>query len=156
MSDQKTLFAQPQMSQATRSADTAGLLLLIADDNQDAAESLGMLLWIEGHAVHITHDGETALAIARQIRPDVLMLDIGLPGMDGNSVARRVRESLPDARMLMVAVTGRGSDEDKETTRAAGFDHHFTKPVDLNALRKSIARWSEDNGISFAPAPSVK
>ncbi|MDO9438111.1 response regulator [Hydrogenophaga sp.] len=117
------------------------LSLLIADDHEDAAELLAMLLRDDGHSVEVAHDGKTALDMAQRLRPDVLLLDIRMPVMDGNTVARRVRETLPDARMLMLAVTGQGSAQEKAEARAAGFDRHFTKPVDTNDLRACIAEW---------------
>lgn len=122
----------------------AGLCILIADDNVDAAESLGLLIELEGHTVHLARDGREALAMAQRLRPQVAILDIGMPGMDGNTVARCIRDSLPDERMLMVAVTGRGLAQDRAHTRAAGFDHHFTKPVALGELFGRLVSWRDE------------
>jgi CheY-like chemotaxis protein len=125
-----------------------GLLMLIADDDRDAAESLVLLMELEGHTVHLAHDGEEALAVAQRIRPQVSILDIGMPALDGNSVARRIREALPGARMLIVALTGRERPEDRQRSADAGIDHHFIKPVVLSELHRCIARWRDDEAVS--------
>ena len=89
-----------------------------------------------------------ATAMAQRLRPQVAILDIGMPGMDGNTVARCIRDSLPDERMLMVAVTGRGLAQDRAHTRAAGFDHHFTKPVALGELFGRLVSWRDELNAS--------
>jgi CheY-like chemotaxis protein len=104
--------------------------VLIADDNRDAAESLAVLLRMDGHEVTIAYDGPQALAMLTQARPDVALLDIGMPGLNGYEVARRVRHGPSGRGVTLIAVTGWGQDRDKAQARAAGFDHHFTKPVD--------------------------
>jgi PAS domain S-box-containing protein len=125
--------------------------VLIVDDNVDAAESLALLLGPEGHEVEVVHDGETALAqIARQ-RPDVVLLDIGMPRLDGLQVARRVRERHPGEPITLVATTGWGQPRDREASRAAGFDHHLVKPVDPLAVLRIVA---DAPGASAAPARS--
>lgn len=126
----------------------SGLNLLIADDNRDAAESLALLMELDGHVVHIANDGRQALAMAEQLRPDVSILDIGMPGLDGNAVARSIRDSMPDQRMLLVAVTGRSNEVDRARARAAGFDQYFTKPVALGTLMSCIVQWKEEGGPS--------
>lgn len=123
-----------------------GLRLLIADDNRDAAESLGLLMELDGHIVHIANDGHEALVMAQSLKPQVSILDIGMPGMDGNAVARCIRDAMPDQRMLIVAVTGRTTDDDRATSRAAGFDRYFTKPVALGTLMECIAQWRDEGG----------
>lgn len=128
-----------------------GLLMLIADDDSDAAESLLLLMEMEGHKVHLARDGEEALALAKRIRPQVSILDIGMPAMDGNSVARRIREALPGERMLIVALTGRERPEDRQRSAAAGFDHHFIKPVVLSELHRCIARWRDEDAVAEHP-----
>lgn len=125
--------------------------LLVADDNRDAAESLALLMEVDGHTVHIANDGSEALEMAQRLRPDVCILDIGMPGMDGNTVARCLRDALPDQRMMIVAVTGRSHEEDRARSRAAGFDLYFTKPVSLSGLMGSIAQW-RDAGATPPPA----
>jgi PAS domain S-box-containing protein len=119
------------------------LSVLVVDDNQDAAESLAMLLRTAGAAVHVAHDGPTAIAEFERSEPDVVLLDIGMPDMDGCEVARRLREISPADRVALVALTGWGQDEDRRRVREAGFDHHLVKPVDLASLQSlltSLAR----------------
>jgi CheY-like chemotaxis protein len=124
----------------------SGLRLLVADDNRDAAESLALLMEVDGHTVDIAHDGREALEMAQRLQPDVCILDIGMPGMDGNTVARCIRDALPDQRMLIVAVTGRSRQDDRAMSLAAGFDLYFTKPVPLGELMGSLAQWREAGG----------
>jgi PAS domain S-box-containing protein len=114
--------------------------VLIVEDNVDAAESLAMLLHVLGHRVDVAHDGLAALAAMEQTRPDVMLVDIGLPGIDGFEVARRARRLPVGAQTLLVALTGYGQDSDKEQARAAGFDHHLTKPIEIDALKELVAR----------------
>jgi signal transduction histidine kinase len=113
--------------------------VLVVDDNQDAAQSLACLLELEGHEVRTAHDGTAALETARAFPPDVVLLDIGLPGLDGYQVARRLRELLGLEQALLVAVTGYGQEEDRRRAEEAGFDHHLAKPVDLEALHELLA-----------------
>jgi signal transduction histidine kinase len=112
--------------------------ILVVDDNQDAAESLAMLLRMSGHEVMVAHDGHQALAIAAIERPGVVLLDIGLPGMDGYEVCRRVRQQgLADAQII--AMTGYGQERDRERSREAGFDTHTVKPVEIQELMQLLA-----------------
>lgn len=106
------------------------LRILIADDNVDVAASLKMLLEMQGHEVLAAHDGMDAIARAQAENIDIALLDIGMPGMDGIEAARRLRELPTGSNALLVAITGWGQDEDRERTRAAGFDYHLVKPVD--------------------------
>jgi CheY-like chemotaxis protein len=113
--------------------------ILIVDDNQDAAEIMAMLLGISGHVVNCAYDGPSAIEAAREHAPEVVLLDIGLPGMNGYEVAPRLRAlDLPN-RLCLIALTGYGRDEDRQKTRAAGFDHHLVKPVDTQALNNILA-----------------
>jgi CheY-like chemotaxis protein len=114
--------------------------ILIADDSRDAAESLALLLRLEGHEVTVVHDGRDALAAFDTIRPEVALLDIGMPGMDGYEIARRVRQDPQGQAATLIAVTGWGQDSDKAEALAAGFHHHFTKPLDPERLRDLILR----------------
>jgi signal transduction histidine kinase len=107
--------------------------VLVADDNHDAAETLALLLQMEGHDVSIAHDGEHAVLLAEQQRPDVALLDIGMPRLNGYDAARVIRERLHSA-IVLVAVTGWGQEEDRRRAREAGFDFHFTKPLDMPGL----------------------
>jgi CheY-like chemotaxis protein len=108
--------------------------VLVADDNVDAAESLCMLLQIAGHEVRCAHDGVESVRVAEQFRPEVVLLDIGMPRLNGYGAARQIR-ALPDGpSMLLIALTGWGQDEDKRLALDAGFDRHLTKPVEPEAL----------------------
>jgi signal transduction histidine kinase len=113
--------------------------ILIADDNQDAAEALGMLLKMANHDVHVAGDGVAALELAAQVRPDVAVLDIGMPGLTGYEVAERIRAEGWGRGMVLIAVTGWGQKSDKEKAQLAGFDHHLTKPMDPMELEKLFA-----------------
>jgi CheY-like chemotaxis protein len=110
------------------------LSVLVVDDNPDQAESLAMVLQGAGHDVRVAGDGLDALEAARASRPEVVLLDLGMPGMNGFEAAHRLQQD-PAARPdLLVAVTGWSSDEDRRRTRAAGFAHHLTKPADPAAV----------------------
>jgi CheY-like chemotaxis protein len=104
--------------------------ILIADDNQDALESLALMLRLEGHEVHCASDGEEALALAGQRRPEIVVLDVGMPKLDGCEVARRIRAESWGRDAVLVALTGWGQDADRKRSREAGFDMHLVKPVD--------------------------
>jgi PAS domain S-box-containing protein len=119
--------------------------VLVVEDNPDTAESVKMLLEVRGHRVRVAYDGVAALHAARASVPDVMLVDIGLPGIDGYEVARRVRRDPDLKRIVLIALTGYGRDEDKEHARAAGFDHHLTKPVGLDALQGLVARFGRDD-----------
>jgi PAS domain S-box-containing protein len=109
--------------------------ILVVDDNVDAAETLSRLLRLQAHEVRVAHDGLAALAAASDMNPDVVLLDIGLPKLDGLEVARSLRARAGGRGPLLVAMTGFGQAEDRARTAAAGFDHHLTKPVDPKLLR---------------------
>jgi PAS domain S-box-containing protein len=113
--------------------------ILIVDDNEDAADSLGMVLGLDGHQVICAYTGAQALEQAQAFKPDIVLLDIGLPGVDGYEVARRIR-ALPDLQTVrLVAITGYGQDADKARARAAGFAEHLVKPVEFAALQCILA-----------------
>jgi PAS domain S-box-containing protein len=116
------------------------LRVLVVDDNKDAAESLAMLLRTAGAEVHVAHNGPAALEHFASREPHVVLLDIGMPDMDGCEVARRLRELAPAERVALVALTGWGQDEDRRRVREAGFDHHLVKPVDLASLQALLAK----------------
>ena len=113
--------------------------ILVVDDNVDAAEMLAEMLTLRGHGTRIAHDGAGALLAAREVHPDVIFLDIGLPGMDGYEVARRLRADPDFAVTFLVALTGWGSADDKRRAHEAGFDVHLTKPVDVAAVDAVVA-----------------
>ena len=112
--------------------------LLAIEDNADAAESLAMLLGFEGHEVFRAHDGANAVRTAERVRPDVVLMDIGLPIMNGYEACRRIRESAWGAPIVMVAITGWGQEEDREQSNAAGLDLHLVKPVDHDELLRVV------------------
>ena len=112
--------------------------VLIADDNLDAAESLQLWLQLAGHDVQIAGNGVTALKVAEEFKPDVALLDLGMPGLSGFDVARRIRESTWGSGMVLVALTGWGQDEDRRRSADAGFDHHLTKPIAPEAIESLI------------------
>jgi CheY-like chemotaxis protein len=116
---------------------TEGPRVLVVDDNHDAADSLAMLLRFWGYDTRVAYDGMQALAVAPAYRPDALCIDLGLPGLDGCEVARRLRPSLPRPPVL-VAVTGYGDADHRRRAVAAGFDHFLLKPVDLDVLRRLL------------------
>jgi PAS domain S-box-containing protein len=113
--------------------------VLIVDDNDDGAESLSLLLQFAGHETKKAHDGPEAIELAGRYRPDVMLLDIGLPGMSGYEVCRRIRQEPWGAAMTIVALTGWGMEEDRKRSIEAGFDTHMVKPVDHDELMKLLA-----------------
>ena len=114
--------------------------ILVVDDNVDTAESLALLLRLRGHEVEVAYDGSAALEAAGSFHPEIVLLDIGLPELDGYQVASRLRERRRTAKMMLVALTGYGQEEDQHRAREAGFNHHLTKPVDLPILYELLAR----------------
>jgi signal transduction histidine kinase/CheY-like chemotaxis protein len=127
---------------AGRSTDTksaydspaASLRILVVDDNVDAVTTLAALLGMHGHEVRTAHDGLQALDVMKEFTPDVAILDIGMPKMNGYAVAARIRECMGENQPLLVAITGWGQEEDRLRSKAAGFDHHLVKPVDPSVL----------------------
>jgi PAS domain S-box-containing protein len=115
------------------------LRVLVADDSRDNADSCAMLLRISGHDVLTAYSGHDALALAEKFTPQLALVDIGMPGMNGYEVARRIRAAEWGADMMLVAVTGWGQVEDKRQAEAAGFDHHLVKPIDLKVLQPLFA-----------------
>lgn len=113
--------------------------MLVVDDNVDAAQTLGMLLESSGHDVRIVHDGPTALQAALDYRPDVMLLDIGLPGLNGFEVAKAIRLQPMLKDTVLVAMTGYGLETDKQRSREAGFNHHLVKPTDFVDVEKILA-----------------
>jgi CheY-like chemotaxis protein len=112
--------------------------IVIADDNRDSADSMAMLLGAFGHEVHVAYDGSQAVAKAKETKPDIVLLDIGMPGMDGYECARAIRACDWAAKTLLVALTGWGQEDDKRRSREAGFDRHLTKPVDPAQLESAL------------------
>jgi CheY-like chemotaxis protein/two-component sensor histidine kinase len=113
---------------------SSGRRLLVVDDNADAATTLAMLLQLKGYEVHVAHDGRTALAMAAAIRPELVFLDLGMPGMDGFETARRLRGTAESEKIVLVALTGWGQEDDRRRTAEAGFDHHLVKPPEPDRI----------------------
>jgi PAS domain S-box-containing protein len=124
---------------AHTSTNRATYRILVVDDNQDSADSLAMLLELTGHTVLTAHDGQAALDAAAQHRPDVVLLDIGLPTLNGHEVCRRIRQQPWGNDMVLIALTGWGQDEDRRRSQEAGFDGHLVKPVDHTRLVTLLA-----------------
>ena len=115
------------------------LRILVVDDNRDAAHSVATLLRMLGYEIEVAHDGPASLEVAAAYRPDVVLLDIGLPGMDGYEVARRMRDLPPLANVSLIALTGWGQEEDRRRSQIAGFNYHLIKPLNLNSLESLLA-----------------
>ena len=124
-------------------ATGSSLKVLVVDDNEDSAESLAMLLQVCGHDVRLAHDGLRALEEALDYQPDVVLLDIGLPKMDGYEVAAKLRRQPAHQTCVMVALTGYGQESDRQRSLDAGFDHHLVKPADFTKLQQILAEASE-------------
>jgi CheY-like chemotaxis protein len=114
--------------------------ILVVDDNVDAAEGLGLLLRQMGHDVQVAHDGPAALEAARDNRPDLVLLDIGMPGVDGYSVVERLRKDERLDKVRFIAVTGTSGDEARQRSHEVGFEEHLVKPLDLETLRRLLER----------------
>ncbi|HZT82776.1 MAG TPA: ATP-binding protein, partial [Gemmataceae bacterium] len=128
------LTAQPAVPAPARKA----LRILMVEDNRDAAESLRLFLQLSGHEVAVAHTGPAGVEAARRFHPDVVLCDIGLPGMDGYGVAGALRHDHQTARTRLIALTGYGQEEDRRRAFAAGFDVHLTKPVDPADLQRVL------------------
>jgi two-component system, chemotaxis family, CheB/CheR fusion protein len=131
--------APSQLTQA-QPVPTPSLRILIVDDNHDSADMLATLLQFAGHETFAAHDGSAAVEMAATLDPDVILLDIGLPILDGYEAARRIRtQQGQERRPLLIALTGWGQDEDRRRTEEAGFDAHLVKPVDDAVLARLLA-----------------
>jgi len=133
------LATMPQTAPVVQPAPTVSRRILVVDDSRDSAKSLAMLLKFSGHDVHTAYDGLEAVEAAATLQPDVILLDIGMPQLNGYEAARRIREQQRQKRLTLVALTGWGQDEDRRLSQDAGFDSHLVKPVDLAALIKLLA-----------------
>jgi signal transduction histidine kinase/ActR/RegA family two-component response regulator len=120
--------------------------VLVVDDHRDSAESLAMLLTAMGHEVEKAYDGQQAIDMASTLRPDLLLLDIGMPQMDGYEACRRIKSEPWGEKMCVVALTGWGQEEDRRKSQAAGFDHHLVKPVEMGQLAQLIERLDTPGG----------
>jgi len=142
---------EPTTDQPLPSDENARMAVraLIVDDNIDAAGSLSLLLQLGGHITCVAHDGPAALKLVTEFKPDIVLLDIGMPGMDGYEVAREIRSKPEFGHPLLVAVTGWGGPEDRLRTKQAGFDEHLTKPVDISMIELLFTT------LSARPAPAL-
>jgi CheY-like chemotaxis protein len=122
--------------------------ILVVDDNRDAGDSLGMILDELGAHVRVTRDGAEALDVFASYQPSVVLLDIGMPGMNGYEVARTIRARFPTRPAALVALTGWGQDDDRRRAREAGFDHHLVKPAEIDALQRLLAALETRAGLS--------
>jgi CheY-like chemotaxis protein len=113
--------------------------VLVVDDNRDAAETLSALLELLGHRTEVAHDGQAALAAMQDFRPQLVFLDLGMPGMNGCQVAQAIRYDRRFDQPVLVALTGWGGEGDRERTSAAGFDLHLTKPISLEAIERTLS-----------------
>jgi signal transduction histidine kinase/DNA-binding response OmpR family regulator len=140
---------------STDLAHAAGSRVLIVDDNQDAAETIALYLQLEGHEVKTVRDGPQALASAPVFAPQVVVLDIGLPGLNGYEVAQRLRELPVTRSALILALSGYGQPEDRQRALEAHFDHYFVKPADPQALVDRIAAWQRSRQGAAAAATAA-
>ncbi len=125
-------------SQTQEERPSVSARILVVDDNDDSAECISIVFEFSGHQTRTAHSGEQALEIARQFLPDLVLLDIGLPGMNGYDVARSLRADPQLAKATLIALTGFGRAEDKQKALEAGFDFHVTKPVEVAVLRELL------------------
>src|SRR5687767_12448812 len=143
---------QAQQYPVSKSSEVYGRRVLVVDDNVDAAESTAAFLRLEGHEVKAVHDGLQALASLKVFDPHVVVLDIGLPGLDGYAVARQLRSRGDTSHVLLIALTGYGQKEDRSKAAEAGFDYHFVKPADPRDIQTAIERGRNTAGDSALEA----
>lgn len=156
--------AAAQTAEPEAPAHSSGLRILVVDDSVDTAESLAVVLRFDGHEVRSAHGGRAALDAVAEFRPHIAVLDIGMPEVNGYQVAERIRAQPRDDHIVLIALTGWGQESDRQRAIAAGFDHHITKPLDLEHLRSLIARsgtarpWrvsSRQNGSTAYESPGI-
>jgi PAS domain S-box-containing protein len=139
------LETAPPAGEPARAGGSAGrsLRILVVDDSEDTAETMGTLLEMAGHSIQVAHSGPAALEMAASFRPEAILLDIGLPGLDGYQVAQRLREDPALKGVALIAASGYGQEEDLRRSREAGIDHHLVKPIDLRELQDLLAAVGE-------------
>jgi len=135
-----------ETSEVRREAGGDSLKIIVADDNEDAVSLMRVMLGRIGHEVHTGHDGAEAIALGREIRPDVMILDIGMPNIDGYETARRIRKEDWGTDITLIALTGWGQPEDRRLTLEAGFNHHLTKPVQIATLQAVLESVRQKTG----------
>lgn len=146
--------AEIQESEQAREDAAGGLRVLVIDDNRDSADSATDVLRLLGNQVESAYDGERGVAAARRLRPHMILIDLAMPGMDGFEVRQQLRDAGDAANAYLVAMTGFGNEEDKQRTRAAGFDAHLTKPVELDALVSLLNEARTRAGLPQAMPPA--
>ena len=129
-------------SQPISGRQSAKRRILIVDDNRDAAKTLSMLLEMTGYETFTANDGITAVDVACESRPDIILMDLGLPRMNGHEACRKIRDLTWGMDVTIIAVTGWGQDKDREESGTAGFDRHLVKPVSLETLQSTFAEFS--------------
>ena len=127
---------------SVRLSASAGVRVVVADDNRDSLESLAILLRLQGYAVHTACNGREALSLVTRVRPAIAILDIGMPEMSGYEVAEKIRALPSGGELILIAFSGWGQEQDKQRARNAGFDYHFTKPLNIERLQEVLARTS--------------
>ncbi len=142
----KSFIPRASVRSATDLLSAGRVRVLVVDDNADAADSVALFLRLEGHETTTALDGLQAIDLCRSFKPDVAVIDIGLPGLSGYDVAQRLRATPEGARMLLIALTGYGQKEDQQQAKQAGFDHHFTKPTNPEEIHRVIATRVAANG----------
>jgi CheY-like chemotaxis protein len=139
---------EPRKHEINETAATAqGLRILVVDDNRDNADSLRIMLQIMGHDTQIADDGLAAIEIAEEFRPDIVLLDIGMPNLNGYDACRHIRNQPWGKGMVLIAQTGWGQDEDRRRTHATGFDYHLVKPVNYEDLVNLLASCISERAI---------
>ena len=136
------LAAPPKADTSGSNASLTGRRILVVDDNHDAADSLCLLLKLAGAEAEATYDGTAALSVVAIHRPHIVLLDLSMPGMDGYTVASRIRQDPRNRDLVLIAMTGFGREQDRSRSASAGFNHHLTKPADLNALHSLISSFN--------------
>lgn len=147
LADNQMANANPMTAAAVKTTPKR-FRILVVDDNLDSALSLAMMLSIMGHETRTAHDGESAVATAESFLPEVVLLDIGLPKLNGYEVAQRIREQEWGTSMFLIAVTGWGQEEDRQRSSEVGLNVHMVKPVEPSALEKLLASLSQDDSDS--------
>ena len=133
---------------AAETAKDARLRVLVVDDDVDSAESLAEMMALDGHDTRVADSGPAALALLREFKPTLVFMDIGMPGMSGHETARRIRADDPSHALTLVALTGWGAEADRAKTRAAGFDLHFTKPLEMDELDSVFQQLAQRRSIA--------
>ncbi|HTL05187.1 MAG TPA: response regulator, partial [Gemmatimonadales bacterium] len=133
-------------AEPSRALPASSLRILVVDDNRDAADSLGLLLGLPGNEVHVAYDGLHAIELAAELRPAVVLLDLGLPKLNGYATAERIRAEPWGKDMILIALTGWGQEEARQRSQESGFDAHLVKPVDPATLMRELVQLASRRG----------